>query len=244
MISQKAQRHVLGRTQVRVCYDVWALLWLVLATFIFIYLITWVDYDPIIATKGLIGFALLAFGFACSMADQGGVGMVLDTSISFGEFASSMALIVVGFFLILFVNITISGATQLSSTIINVTLFSLSMGISEEVLRGYLQNLFENMANDSLAGIVIYSGFMGTLHVAIYGARNRAILITVLLSFLILSTLYAASTSMVKGPFRNKAVACRRISPLMTAHGLVNVTAGVRAAMLTARVALGVCLLG
>lgn len=244
MIKQSDQRHVLGKTQVRVCYDVWALLWLVLATFIFIYLITWVDYDPIIATKGLIGFALLTFGFVASMADQGGVGMVLDTSISMGEFASSIVLIVVGFFLILFVNITISEATQLSSTIINVTLFSLSMGISEEVLRGYLQNLFENMANDALAGVLIYSGFMGTLHVAIYGARNLAVLSTVLVSFVILSLLYAMSTSEVKGPFRGKAVSCRRISPLMTAHGLVNVTAGLRASMITARMALGVLLLG
>jgi len=206
----------------------------------FVYVTTYVDYDPVVAIKGLIGITLGISGIVMCSVDQLGVGLVFDASFTTKEFSSAVTTMILSFALILFANIVIQGASSFyeSLTVIPVgaTVFSLLIGINEEpFVHGWLLNLIENATEDTLAGAFVSSAIMAVIHLAIYGTRGWTPLIVVFVSFFLMGVAYAMSTENMTGSFRTIPVPCRRLSPIMNAHGLVNVTAGLRAASVILR---------
>lgn len=226
----------LGRRQVRVCVDVIALFWIVVALFEFYLLMGFVDADLVIAVKGLIGFSLLIGGLALSASPSMGVGMVLDVWISLEEMVEWFTNVFLSFVVILLMNTVVKKYSPfLSATYISIEVFAMLVGISEESsLRGYLLNLLENLIGDGgkIVGIIISSAIGATLHAGIYGARNITVVMVVFFSFVALGYIYASSTTMIKGPFQERAVPARRISSIMTGHALVNLMALIRGSMI------------
>lgn len=241
------QRHEIGRkTQVRVLYDINALLWLVGVITMFVYVTTYVDYDLTVAVKGLIGISLALIGITMTTADQLGVGSVYDFRFTWGEALNAITTFTIGFIFIFIVNLVIQNVSPFWGTLatipIGATVFSTMIGVGEEPFaHGWLLNWIENATGDTLAGVAISSAIMATIHLAIYGVRGFTTLTIVFFSFFVMGLVYALSTEDEKGAFRDQPVPCRRISPLMNAHGAVNATAGLRAAMIAVRV--GVVLL-
>lgn len=233
--------HRIGRsTQVRVLVDVPMILYLIAAMPMFVYVTTYVDYDPTIAIKGLLAISLGLIGLVMSSVDQLGVGLVLDASFSPKEIGIAITSIIVSFVAIFAMNIVVQSASSfyggLAIIPIGGVVFSTLVGILEEPFaHGWLQNVIENATQESVAGMVISSAIMTVIHLAIYATKGMTVLVIVFFSFFIMSLVYATSTEMEKGAFRENAVPCRRLSPLMTGHALVNLTAGLRAAMIAVR---------
>lgn len=227
----------LGRRQVRVCIDVIALFWIVVAFFEFVYLMGFVDDNLTIAVKGLVGFALLVGGLAMSATPSMGVGVVLDVWISLEEVIDWFTNVFLSFAIILLMNSVVRkfSPSLLGAVYIATEIFVMLIGISEEAsLRGYLLNLLDNVIGDggTAVGIVISSAIGATLHAGIYGARNLTVIATVFGCFLALGYIYATSTRMIQGPFQDEPVPARRISSIMTGHALVNLMAILRGSMM------------
>jgi len=236
------QNHRIGKkSQVRVLVDVPMILYMIAAMPMFVYVTTYVDYDPTVAIKGLLGISLGLIGLIMASTDQLGVGMVLDASFTGREVGIAITSIIVSFVAIFTMNIVVQGASDfyggLSIVPIAGIVFSTLVGIVEEpFVHGWMQNVIENTTQESLAGMIISSAIMTVIHLAIYATKGMTVLVIVFLSFLIMSIVYGTSTEMEKGAFREHAVPCRRLSPLMTGHALVNFTSGLRAAMVVVRV--------
>lgn len=227
------------RRQVRIIIDTWSLIWIITSFPMFVYVTTYVDYDPIVALKGVIGILLGLIGLALSSSDQLGVGFVLDPSISMGEFSKSVTTMVIAFGAIFATNIFVGTVSQFFGTLaivpVGATVFSLLIGINEEPFRAWLHTLVLNMTGDDFAGVLVSSSIMAVIHLAIYATRGIQVLIVVFFSFFFMGWAFALSEEHKAGFQRSEAVPCRRISPIQNAHGLVNVTAGLRAAAIVIR---------
>jgi len=236
-----SQRHEIGRkTQVRVLYDVNSLLWFVGGITMLIYVATYVDYDLTVAVKAMLGIVIGLVGIVMSLTDSLGVGSVFDFRFTWGETMNAITSMVIGVVFIFIANIVTQQASGFWSTLailpIGATVFSTIVGINEEpFVHGWLLNWIENATGDTLAGVFISSAIAATVHLAIYAVRGMSTLVIVFASFFILGVVYAMSTEYEKGAFRDEPVPCRRISPLQNAHGIVNATAGLRAAMIALR---------
>ena len=220
----------LGRGQIHVCLDVISIFWIAVAFMEFVYLMGFVDQNLTIAVKGLIGFSLLVGGLALSFHPSGGVGIVLDTWISVDETIEWFANVFLTFVVILLMNAFVKSATgALSTTYLPDLVFVMLIGISEEpAIRGWLLNLLDNFTGVTFVANFISSAIGATLHAGIYGARDLRVIGVVFLSFFIIGYIYSSSTTLIKGPWKDQPVRARRLSSVMTGHGLVNLMAMAR----------------
>lgn len=200
-------RVLLLRSRERIQVDVVWLFWTLIALLVFLYIPTFVDSDPVLASKSIIGFSLLIGGTAMSALL---CGFKTDNFYSLEDFVNSLGFIFVGIIAIYVVNLY-SSTLQLSSVPISGTLFVMLMGVSEEALfRGFLTTAFTKMTGSSLLGVGISSVIGVAYHAAVYGASNMNILI-VFGSFCVLGFAYVLSGY--------------RLSVPMTAHVIVNLMA-------------------
>lgn len=211
------------RERIHVCIDIVSLFWIFLDFILFVYLSTYVDLDLTIAVKGLIGIGMLIGGLALAAPQALGVGMVADFGLSMGELFRGLWATFLSMIMILLVNQVVAPHSTLGLQGIQfgAAIFSQIIGTSEEVaVRGYILNLVENATGSSLVAITMSSLFGATWHAAIYGARDPAVLVTVFASFAVIGFTYATNTEVL---YRGgRAVRCRRLSPQMNAHSLVN----------------------
>ena len=183
----------------------WLWLGLTLVAFlIFAYLPTYVDTDPGLAIKSIIGFSFLVGGTVMTIVV---CGFRADNFFSLEEIGNSLGFIFVSILAIYMVNIY--GSTLgLSSLPISGGLFMVLMGISEEALfRGFLTTVFVKMTGSSLIAVALSSVVGMVYHAAVYGASNTNLVI-VFGSFFVLGFSYVLSGY--------------RLSVPMVAHALVN----------------------
>jgi membrane protease YdiL (CAAX protease family) len=189
--------------------DIVWLLWTAIALLIFLYVPTYIDTEPELATKSIIGFSLLIGGLVMSAI---AIGFKTDRFYSLGDFVGSLGYIFVGILAIYAVNIYTS-TLQLSSVPISGTLFMMLMAVSEETLfRGFLTTMLVKMTGSSLIGVALSSGVGVAYHAAVYGTSNMNMAI-VFGSFVVLGFTYVLSGN--------------RLSVPMTAHVIVNYLASV-----------------
>jgi len=226
----------LGRHQLRVIIDVPAIMWIITALSLFQYLATYVDIDQTVAMKGMVGVSFLIGGVGLFLSDSMGVGARLDPFMDGAELLRWITGVFISFVTIIFMNQFVARYSPLSAvalTPVSSAVFGMIIGVGEESsLRGYLQNLVENLTGSMWAGIIINSGVGATMHAAIYGSRNINVIMIVFISFIILSYVYATSTEVITGAFgQGQNVRGRRISVTMTGHALVNLTSALRGMM-------------
>jgi len=211
------------RDRIHVCIDLVSLFWIFLDFILFVYLSTYVDVDLTIAVKGLIGIGMLIGGLALSAPEALGVGMVADFRMDMGELLRGRWATFLSMVMIIIVNQVVAthSTLGLQGVQFGAAVFSQIIGTSEEVaVRGYILNLVENATGNSLVAIAMSSLFGATWHAAIYGARNPSVLVTVFASFAVIGFTYATNTEV---QYRGgRAIRCRRLSPQMNAHSLVN----------------------
>jgi membrane protease YdiL (CAAX protease family) len=196
-----------GKMSPGVTIDIlWAFL-VVIATVTFGYLTTFIDLDPGLATKGLIGYVLLIGStFFTSLL----VGFKIDNFFSVKDIVNSSGWILVSIGAVIGVTAISQG---LSSVTFQGSLFVMLMGIAEETMfRGFLLTLFVKMTGNQFMAIGA-SSFMGAVyHAAIYGTSNELILI-VFGCFCVLGFAYVGSGY--------------RLSVPMVAHALINLIASI-----------------
>lgn len=218
------------KSQVRVLVDPFALIITALSVSLFLNLGTFIEFEQDWTLKALLGLGFLLSGAVLSAPDQGGVGWVLDASLSQAEALNMFITGFSSFVFILSTNIAVNLYAQISITVVASVIFVQMMAIAEEwAIRAWLLNLISNLTGSDGAGILISSAIGTTAHSAIYGNREPKFMIIVFISFVLLGYIYATSTTMVEGPFREETVPCRRIASIMIGHTLVNTTAGIRA---------------
>jgi hypothetical protein len=187
--------------------DVVWLFWTVIAFLIFAYLPTYIDVEPVLATKSIIGFSLLLGGIVMIAVL---VGFKTDRFYSLEDFMNSLGYIFIGILAIYAVNIYAS-TLQLSAVPISGTLFMMLMAVSEEtIFRGFLLTMITKMTGSSLIGVALSSVVGMVYHAAVYGVSNMNMAI-VFGSFAVLGFTYIMSGN--------------RLSVPMSAHVIMNLIA-------------------
>lgn len=187
--------------------DILWLLCTLIAFLIFLYIPVYVDSEPTLAVKSIIGFSFLVGGTVMTLLL---CGFRSDRFFSLGEIANSLGYIFVSIICIYAVNIYTS-TLQLSAVPISGALFMVLMGISEEALfRGFLTTLFVKMTGSSLIAVGLSSLVGMVYHAAVYGSSNTNLAI-VFGSFFVLGFVYVLSNY--------------RLSVPMVAHAIVNALA-------------------
>lgn len=177
---------------------------MVAACLVFAYLPVYVDTDPTLATKSIIGFSLLMGGTTMSLVL---IGFKADRFFSLSDFLNSTFHIIISLAAVFMVNIYTS-SLQLSAAQISGTLFIMLMGIAEEAFfRGFLLSMLNKLTNSSLIATVLSSVVGMTYHAAVYG-MNTTNMVIVFGSFCVLGFTYVLSGY--------------RLSVPMTAHAIVN----------------------
>ncbi len=201
-----AQALVVRSKKLKPVIDIVWVLWFLVAFFVFLYLTTYVDIDPVLSDKGVIGFCILGFG---TLFTHFFIGFNVDKFISEKEAGMFLGMVAVSFVAVLFVNwATMQVSTGLSFTPINQSLFLMLIGMAEEtVFRGLLLNLILVWTGDFITAIFVSSLVGASTHAAVYGMSFELMFI-VFGSFVVLGFAYVFSG--------------RRLSTTMTAHGLYN----------------------
>lgn len=190
----------------KVVVDILWLTWMLVAITIFVWLGTFIDVNPILAMKGVIGAVILLTGTFFSFLL---VGLHFDWFFSDQEWGSFLSSLVVSLIVILFVNII---TPPLSVTPIPDSLFVLLIGIAEEAFfRGFLLSGLQVITKgNSLIAIGVSSYIGAVYHTATYGLSNQLMMI-VFGCFCVLGAVYLLSG--------------RRLSVPMTAHACINLFA-------------------
>lgn len=233
------------KSQIHVLVDPFALILTALSVSLFLNLGTFVDFDETFTIKALLGLGFLVVGVALSAPEQGGVGWVLDATLSQTEVID---MVIVGFSSFIFIlasNIAVNLYDQLSIAVYASVVFVQMIAIAEEwAIRGYLLNLISNLTTIEGAPILMSSAIGATFHSAVYGNKSPTFLLIVFVSFCILGYLYATSTTTVKDrQENNEVIRARRIGSIMIGHTLVNTVAGLRGSVASIDVLLGLRIL-
>lgn len=176
------------------------------ASAVFLYLMTYVSIDQVLALKGGLGLLLLIVGtFGAGLL----VGFDYDQILDMNEFLSSFALVLVSLVAITMVNLMGQSAPLAAvDSPISAALFGMLIGISEEAFfRGFICTLAEKLSGNSIIGVFVSSIVGTTYHAAVYGTSDTLMGI-VFGCFVVLGTCYVVSG--------------HRLSVTMVAHALVN----------------------
>jgi hypothetical protein len=187
-------------------WDLITVVWLLIAFLEFGYLSTFVDTDPVLALKAMIGAILLLGGVVFQWIF---IGIDFDWMFSKEETYAWMVHLFIALVAVSFVHF--ATLSSLSSLPLPRALFLQSIGISEEfIFRGFLLNWIMVMTFSFIIADVVSAGIGATYHAAVYGLSDQLMWV-VFGSFIALGFVYYNSG--------------RRLSVVLTAHGLINLLA-------------------
>lgn len=197
--------------------DIISIFWIISTFLILGYVATYVDLEPGLALKGVVGFSLMLGGLVLAWIT---IGIDVDRKLSLKEVVNGLFLVFASVLIIALIDtVTWEYLTAISPELsaIEKSQFTMLMGTVEEVVfRGFLLSFLIALTDNTVISLAVSSVIGATFHAAVYG-MEQGLMIFVAVSFFALGVIYLMS--------RGEEDPRPRLWVTITAHGLVNLIA-------------------